>query len=152
MQKVETLNEREYLELFDMLDSSIDVSRQRYNWCISKEQLYVYALQRVQRILSWGNNRNLKLYKIVRDTKRSYGNPTLINMYGVRLVKEMLDIIDNMSDENIKPDDSLLELRDSLSGMRSLSSKAKEVSDKCEVVSGKLDKICQYVEGSSDEF
>jgi hypothetical protein len=112
----------------------------------------MYTLQSVQRQLSWGYNRDPKLYKIVRDAKRSYINPTLVNLNGVKVVNDMLDIIDNMSSENLSAADSLLELRDALSGMRSLNIKAKEVSDKCEAVSGKLDKICEYVEGNADEF
>lgn len=152
MQKVETLSEVEYLKLFDLIKGTLEVYRKRYNWCSSSRQLYIYTLQGVQRQLSWGYSRDPKLYKIVRDAKRSYGNPTLVNLYGVKIVNDMLDIIDNMSSESMSDADSLLELKDALSGMRSLNLKAKEVSEKCEVVSNKLGKICEYVEGNADEF
>jgi len=152
MQKVEALSEVEYLKLFDLIKQCLDVCRRRYNWCSSNKQLYMYTLQSAQRHLSWGYNRDAKLYKMVRDAKRSYNNPTLVNLHGVKVVNDMLNIIDNMSSESLSDADSLLELKDALSGMRNLNLKAKEVSDKCEVVSGKLDKICEYVEGNADEF
>ena len=151
---METLNEQEYQTLFDLIKDSLYIVRWRYpNSKFSKTQAHRMALQRSQRILSVGDRWNSKLYKMVRDTKRAMNNPTLSNLYGVEIVNNMIDMIDNISgNKTPELEENILDLKDSVFNMNKLAKEAEQVTKRCDVVSGNLNKIRQFIEGETNDM
>lgn len=148
---MEALNEKEYLSLFDLIKCSLNV-------VMSYRQVSIHnakfaALHRAQRILSHGHHWDKKLYQVVRDAKRAVHNPTLSNLYGVKIVNDMIDMIDNISDDRpAVPEESLLELKESISNMTRLNDEAQKVTEKCGVVAGNLNKIKEFIEGERNDM